>query len=78
MTFNKGCRALGVTSQRMISSIKPVGPQRQQGGKCLRLFGFLILIIPAVNIIKVSVNIKQYGLYKDVYEYSKKEDLNER
>ena len=54
----------------MISSIKPVGPRRQQGGKCLRLFGFLILIIPAVNIIKVSVNIKQYGLYKDVYEYS--------
>ena len=55
----------------MNSSIKPVGDHRQQGGKRLRLFGSLfIIILTALNIIISSANIKQDGVVKDAYESS--------
>jgi len=55
----------------MKSSIKPVGGHRQQGGKRLRLFGSLVIIIlTALNIIKSNVNIKQDGVFKDAYASS--------
>jgi hypothetical protein len=42
----------------MKSSMKPVGGHRQQGRKCLRLLGSLVMILTALNIMK-SIKVKQ-------------------
>ena len=52
----------------MKSSMKHVGSHRQQGGKRLRLFGSLVMICTALNII-VSVKNKQDGVVKDASSF---------